>query len=68
MKAGKVIKKIAMDDGVKMGELAGRLRISRQALYKRLDGDMRVSHFFAVMDALGYEIYYGKDGKARKFE
>lgn len=65
---GNKIKAIAANDEISMTELASRLNISRQALYKRLDGDMRLSHFLKVMNALGYEIYYGKAGKARKFE
>ena len=49
-------------------ELAERIGISRQALYKRLEGGMRYESFYECIRALGYELYYGKDGKVRKIE
>ena len=65
---GRIVKAIAARDGVSLTELAERIGISRQALYKRLDGDMRGKSFVECMEALGYSLYYGKDGKVRKIE
>lgn len=65
---GRIVKAIAARDGVSITELAERIGISRQALYKRLDGDMRARSFVECMEALGYTLYYGKDGKVRKIE
>lgn len=65
---GRIVKAIAARDGVSITELAERIGISRQALYKRLDGDMRARSFVECMEALGYSLYYGKDGKVRKIE
>ena len=67
MMCGRVIKTIAMNDGVSLTELSSRLGISRQALYKRLNGDMRASSLIECLNAMGYELYYGKDGKVRKW-
>lgn len=68
MEMGRIVKAIAARDGVSITELAERIGISRQALYKRLDGDMRSKSFIECMEALGYTLYYGKDGKVRKIE
>ena len=63
---GKLIKTIAVNDGISLTELASRIGISRQALYKRLNGDMKISNFTECLNAMGYDMYYGKDGKVRK--
>ena len=63
---GKTIRAIAVNEGVTLTELASRIGISRQALYKRLNGDMKTSSFESCVRAMGYELYYGKDGKVRK--
>lgn len=68
MEMGRIVKAIAARDGVSLTELAERIGISRQALYKRLDGEMRARSFVECMEALGYTLYYGKDGKVRKIE
>ena len=68
MEMGRIVKAIAARDGVSLTELAERIGISRQALYKRLDGEMRARSFVECMEALGYSLYYGKDGKVRKIE
>ena len=65
---GRIVKAIAARDGVSLTELAERIGISRQALYKRLDGDMRARRFVECMEALGYSLYYGTEGKVRKIE
>lgn len=64
---GKTIKAIAVNDGITITALAERMGISRQALYKRLNGDMKTSSFIECLNAMGYELYYGKDGKVRKW-
>ena len=66
MDAGKLIKILCITEGVSITELASRLGISRQALYKRLEGEIRFSSFTECLEALGYELYYGKDGKVKK--
>lgn len=68
MEMGRIVKAIAARDGVSLTELAERIGISRQALYKRLDGEMRARSFVECMEALGYSLYYGRDGKVRKIE
>lgn len=65
---GRMIKGIAKADGISLTELSEKIGISRQALYKRLDGGMKVESFIECLRALGYEVYYGKDGKVRKIE
>lgn len=65
---GRMIKGIAKADGTSLTELSERIGISRQALYKRLDGGMKVESFVECLRALGYEVYYGRDGKVRKIE
>lgn len=65
---GRLIKGIAKADGISLTELSERIGISRQALYKRLDGGMKVESFVECLRALGYDLYYGKDGKVRKIE
>ena len=67
-KQGILIRSIAMAEGITLTELSERLGISRQALYKRLDGGMTYEHFSETLKALGYDLYYGKDGKVRKIE
>lgn len=68
MEMGRIVKAIAARDGISLTELAERIGISRQALYKRLDGEMRARSFVECMEALGYSLYYGKDGKVRKID
>lgn len=68
MEAGKLIKILCITEEVSMTELAQRLNISRQALYKRLEGGMRYENFVECMEALGYTLYYGKEGKVKKLE
>lgn len=63
---GKLIKQIAVSEGVSLTELSSRIGISRQALYKRLNGRMTADSFASCLNAMGYELYYGKDGKVRK--
>ena len=67
-KQGQMIKAICASEGITITELAERLGISRQALYKRLEGGMRYESFYECIRALGYDLYYGKDGKVRKIE
>lgn len=66
--AGKMVKAIARAEGVSLTELSRRIGISRQALYKRLDGGMRAESFIECIEALGYSLYYGKDGKVKKID
>ena len=66
MKNGRIIKILAVTEGITMTELAKRLGISRQGLYKRLEGDMMLSSFKECLEAMGYGLYYGKDGEYRK--
>jgi transcriptional regulator with XRE-family HTH domain len=63
---GKQIKSIAANEGISLTELSERIGISRQALYKRLNGNMRTSSFVECLKAMGYELYYGKDGRVKK--
>ena len=63
-----MVKEICVREGVKISELARRLGISRQALYKRLEGGMKPESFHECIKALGYDLYIGKDGKVRRIE
>lgn len=67
-KQGQMIKAICASEGITITELAERIGITRQALYKRLEGGMRYESFYECIRALGYDLYYGKDGKVRKIE
>ena len=66
MDRGRLIKSLAVAEGITMTELANRLNISRQALYKRLNGKMLLETYEECLNTLGYELYYGKDGDIRK--
>lgn len=68
MKIGKVIKILALTEDVSMNELAGRLGITRQALYQRLEGKMYFDSAKECFKALGYDLYYGKDGEVKKIK
>lgn len=63
---GKLIKQIAVSEGVSLTELSSRIGISRQALYKRLKGRMTADSFASCLNAMGYDLYYGKEGKVKK--
>lgn len=67
MRVGERVKEIIREDGLTMTAVAGRLGISRQALYKRLDGNMGVEQFFRLMEELGHEVRYVRDGVAKRF-
>ena len=54
--SGEIVRGIAKKEGVSLTELAERLGVSRQALYKRLGGDMRFSSFVECMESIGYEV------------
>ena len=66
--AGRMVKMLAVKEGMSMTKLAEGMGISRQALYGRLSSDMKYSGFKECLEALGYDLYYGKDGKVRKIE
>lgn len=66
MSAGRVIRVIAVTEGIKMTEIAEGLGISRQALYHRLEGNMSYESFRECLKVMGYELYYGKDGEVKK--
>lgn len=63
---GKIIKGLATMQGMTTADLANELGISRQALNKRLNGDIRISSLKQCLETLGYELYYGKDGQVNK--
>ncbi len=66
MKIGKLIKVLALTEDITMTDLAKKIGITRQGLYKRLDNGMGFDEVVEIMDILGYELYYGKDGDIRK--
>lgn len=66
MKNGRIIKVLVATEGITMTELAKRVGISRQGLYKRLRGDMMLGSFKECLNAMGYDLYYGKDGEIKK--
>lgn len=68
MEIGKLIKILAITEDVSLPELADRLGISRQALHQRLKGNMSYRSVKECLGALGYEIYYGKDGEVKKIK
>ena len=68
MKIGKLIKILALTEDVSMTELAGRLNITRQALYQRLEGKMMFDTAKECFNALGYDLYYGKDNEVKKIK
>ena len=68
MKMGKLIRILAITEDVSMNELANRLGISRQALYQRLEGRMYLDTAMDCLKALGYDLYYGKDGEVKKIK
>ena len=61
LEARAIILGIAKAEKISMSELAERLGISRQALYKRLEGDMRSSSFIEIIEAMGYRVMCGKE-------
>lgn len=68
MKIEKLIKVMCIEEGVTLGEVAEKERISRQALHSRLCGDMKVSSLIGILNVLGYELCCVKDGKVRRIE
>ena len=44
------------ESGVTMSEVAGKIGISRQAMYKRMSGNMSLESFCEIADVLGYEV------------
>lgn len=66
MDTGRLIRVLCVTEGITMTELANRLGITRQALYKRLDGKMLLESFEECINALGYDLYYGKGDDIRK--
>ena len=58
MRSGDEIKKILKEERMSIGELAERIGISRQAMYKRLEGNMSSASFFECLKAMNYEIEY----------
>ena len=62
MGVGKTIRKIMIEEGVGMSELARRLNITRQTLYRRLEGDIKYSNFESIVEALGYEVRIRRKG------
>lgn len=60
------IKGMMAEEGVTQVELARRMGISVGALRKRMGRDMKVSFMLGAVRALGYDVYIGKGGNARK--
>lgn len=66
MDAGKLIETLLIEAGMSKTELAQKMNVSRQSLYNSLDRDMRASTFFKMMNEMGYDLYYTRDGKSLK--
>lgn len=66
MTIGKLIRVLAMTEDVSMTELAKRVGITRQGLYKRLDHGIEFESVQEIFDILGYDLYYGKGDDIRK--
>lgn len=67
-RVGLFVKSVMVREGMRVGEMSRELGISRQALYKRLNGRMKYETFSEMMKVMGYEVYYGKEGKVRKVD
>lgn len=65
-KYGEIIKTVCIAEGTSLTKLAKEIGISRQAMYKRLSGDMSARKFEEMLGALGYSVYYGKEGRVKK--
>ena len=57
-----MIKRIAEEEGIKISSVAKELGLTRQAMYKRINCDMRCSHFIETVEAMGYEVEVKKRG------
>lgn len=66
MDAGTRIKAVLKEDKKTMTWLADQMGINRSSLYRRCERDMTFSHFVEAMEAMGYKLYYTKDGKTLK--
>ena len=62
MNCGEMIKRIAEEEGIKISSVAKELGLTRQAMYKRINCDMRWSHFVETVEAMGYEVEVKKRG------
>ena len=62
MNTKKTIKVLAAKQGVTMTDLAQRVGITRQALYHRLDHQIKFESFNELLEAMGIELGYAKDG------
>lgn len=61
------MKGILKEEGWTVTKVAEGLGISRQALYKRLNGNMSAESLIEIFNVMGYDLYYGKDGKVKRF-
>lgn len=62
-----IIKTMAKNQGVSLTELAGKIGITRQALYCRLDRQMKFDSFNELVEAMGGTLYVAfPGGNAKK--
>lgn len=66
MTIGKLIKILALTEDVTLTDLAKHAGISRQGMYRRLDHGIGFEAAKELIEFLGYELYYGKDGEIKK--
>ena len=50
------LKRTLREERKSISEVAAMIGISRQAMYKRLEGNMSMSSFYEIAEALGYDV------------
>ena len=55
-KAREQLKRVLREEKKSIAEVAEMVGISRQAMYKRLEGNMSAASLYEIAEALGYEV------------
>ena len=56
MDINKEMKILLIKEGTSITRLSEVIGVSRQALYSRINGDLKVSSLESILEALGYEL------------
>lgn len=55
-KAREQLKRVLREEKKSIADVAEMVGISRQAMYKRLEGNMSAASLYEIAEALGYEV------------
>ena len=66
MNTKRIVKTMAKNQGITMTDLADKVGLTRQALYQRLDRQMRFESFNELVEAMGGTLYVAFPGTNAK--